>query len=33
MEEEGMVQEGDEDTSVLYDYGAPHIARCVYDNF
>ncbi|CAJ2672539.1 unnamed protein product [Trifolium pratense] len=20
------------DTSVLYDYGAPHIARCVYDN-
>ncbi|CAJ2666702.1 unnamed protein product [Trifolium pratense] len=20
------------DTSVLYDYGAPHIARCIYDN-
>ncbi|PNX81205.1 putative IMP dehydrogenase/GMP reductase, partial [Trifolium pratense] len=61
MEEEEMVQEGDEgsvvkvrrlarvnpyeglpvpeefpggplDTSVLYDYGAPHIERCVYDN-
>ncbi|MCI31750.1 hypothetical protein A2U01_0052962, partial [Trifolium medium] len=24
---------GASDTSVLYDYGAPHIARCMYDNF
>ncbi|MCI44586.1 hypothetical protein A2U01_0065825, partial [Trifolium medium] len=24
---------GPSDKTVLYDYGAPHIARCVYDNF
>ncbi|MCI97937.1 hypothetical protein A2U01_0119238, partial [Trifolium medium] len=24
---------GPSDKTILYDYGAPHIARCVYDDF